>query len=128
MAKAPNNGGRRPLDPWVALVGPEIEENLSLRYLTSSLEASGFHTEILPFNGPGDFSPLLERIMTEAVPPFPIGVSMAFQRRAMDFAALAVALREPVVCDPLPPSVRLFSNPGFEPCSLHKKTRDLESE
>jgi hypothetical protein len=31
--------------PWIALVGPEFEENLSLRYLASSLAAAGFPSD-----------------------------------------------------------------------------------
>jgi anaerobic magnesium-protoporphyrin IX monomethyl ester cyclase len=78
----------------MALVGPEIEENLSLRYLASSLEALGFRTEILPFNGPGDFVPVLEALTTPETPPLVIGISPAFQWRAMNFIGLAVALRK----------------------------------
>ena len=33
--------------PWIALVGPEFEENLSLRYLASSLARAGYRSEIL---------------------------------------------------------------------------------
>ena len=35
---------------WVALVGPEVEENLSLRYLAASLERAGIRAELFPFN------------------------------------------------------------------------------
>ena len=41
---------------WIALVGPEIEENLSLRYCAASLEAAGYRCEILPFHEDGHFA------------------------------------------------------------------------
>ena len=76
----------------VALVGPEIEENLSLRYLCSSLAPHGFATDIVAFNHDGDFGPAIETIL--AAQPDIVGISLAFQWRASDFLALAVALRE----------------------------------
>ena len=79
---------------WIALVGPEEEENLSLRYLTASLEAAGFPTEIVPFNQPLDLAPVLKAILSAETPPAIVGISLAFQWRAKDCFALAVALRE----------------------------------
>jgi anaerobic magnesium-protoporphyrin IX monomethyl ester cyclase len=80
--------------PWVALVGPELEENLSLRYLAASLAAAGFESRILAYNSDADFAPVLTAITAAAEPPFAVGLSLAFQWRAPDFLALAVALRE----------------------------------
>ncbi|HYO59975.1 cobalamin B12-binding domain-containing protein, partial [Archangium sp.] len=80
--------------PWVALVGPEIEENLSLRYLASALARAGFRSEILPFNEGSRLAGLVERIARTDEPPLLVGISMAFQWRAPDMLALAVALRE----------------------------------
>src|SRR5579859_1547386 len=77
---------------WIALVGPEFEENLSLRYLSSSLRAGGFRAEILPFNRERDLPRIVAEIMEE--PPLIVGLSLAFQWRAKDFLALALALRE----------------------------------
>jgi hypothetical protein len=74
------------------LVGPEIEENLSLRYLCSSLAQHGYATDIVPFNRDLDFGPAMEAIL-EAQPAM-VGISLAFQWRASDFLALAVGLRE----------------------------------
>src|SRR5262249_18330418 len=79
---------------WVALVGPEIEENLSLRYIASSLARAGVRTELVPFNFEGDFSRALAAILNAEEPPVVVGISLAFQWRARDFLALAVALRE----------------------------------
>ncbi len=36
---------------WLALIGPEEEENLSLRYLTSVLATAGFSAETVPIVG-----------------------------------------------------------------------------
>lgn len=76
----------------VILVGPEIEENLSLRYIASSLAKAGHETSIVPFNGEADFVPALQTILAER--PVLVGISLAFQWRARDFLALAVALRD----------------------------------
>ena len=54
---------------WVALVGPEIEENLSLRYIAASLAASGFRSEIVPFNSEADFGSALEAILRPVLAP-----------------------------------------------------------
>ncbi|HEY3254507.1 MAG TPA: cobalamin-dependent protein [Polyangiaceae bacterium] len=80
--------------PWVALVGPEIEENLSLRYIASSLAVAGYGSEIVPFNSEADFGPALESILSAKDPPLLVGISLAFQWRASDFLALAVGLRQ----------------------------------
>ncbi len=78
----------------VALVGPELEENLSLRYLASSLAAAGHDTLLVPFNAEHDFGAALAAILEADVPPAIVGISLAFQWRARDFLALAMALRE----------------------------------
>ncbi len=78
----------------VALVGPELEENLSLRYLASSLEAAGFESAIVPFDGPHDLPRVLARLLDSGEPPALIGLSLSFQRRAKDFFALSIALRQ----------------------------------
>src|SRR4051812_26460870 len=80
--------------PWIALVGPEIEENLSLRYLASSLKPRGYDSEIIGFNQDSDFVKALAAILEANEPPLAVGISLAFQWRAPDFLAFAVALRE----------------------------------
>src|SRR6185369_10413391 len=77
---------------WIALIGPEFEENLSLRYLSSSLAAAGFRAEILPFNRDRDLVRIVAEVMAD--PPLLVGLSLAFQWRAKDFLAMALALRE----------------------------------
>jgi len=79
---------------YVALVGPEIEENLSLRYIASSLAKAGVKSELVPFNFEGDFASAMATILEAPEPPIAVGISLAFQWRARDFLALAVALRE----------------------------------
>jgi radical SAM superfamily enzyme YgiQ (UPF0313 family) len=79
---------------WIALVGPEIEENLSLRYLASSLAAAGFRAEIVPLAYDDEFGPALAAIEGAPEPPLLVGLSLAFQWRARDFLALAIALRQ----------------------------------
>jgi radical SAM superfamily enzyme YgiQ (UPF0313 family) len=76
----------------IALVGPEIEENLSLRYIAASLAARGHTSDIVPFNGPTDFGPALAQVVAAA--PALVGVSLAFQWRANDFLAFILALRQ----------------------------------
>lgn len=78
---------------WVALVGPELEENLSLRYLASVLTQAGIRAEIIPFNSERAFASVLSAIVDAATPPLVVGVSLAFQWRAKDALALVVALR-----------------------------------
>ncbi len=88
---AGTGGGR------VALVGPELEENLSLRYLAASLTTAGHAAEIVPFNRDRDLPRVLASILDPhgGGGPAPlVGLSLAFQWRARDFLALAVALRE----------------------------------
>ncbi|HEX6790549.1 MAG TPA: radical SAM protein [Candidatus Krumholzibacteria bacterium] len=77
--------------PTIALVGAEFEENLSLRYLASSVQNAGFAAEIVPFN---HFS-ALERVVdaTLAVAPLVVGISVPFQLRARELLSLAGELR-----------------------------------
>jgi radical SAM superfamily enzyme YgiQ (UPF0313 family) len=79
---------------WIALVGPEIEENLSLRYIASSLAEHGYASEIIPFNHDGDFGAAISSVIQADSPPLVVGISLAFQWRARDFLAYAMALRD----------------------------------
>lgn len=80
--------------PWLALVGPEIEENLSLRHLASSLGRAAFDCEILPFNAPEQLAAVLDAVLARPESPLAVALSLAFQWRALDFLALALGLRE----------------------------------
>lgn len=64
----------------MVLVGAESEENLSIRYLTSSIEAEGFRAELLAWSDPPDPRPLAEGI--RARDPLVVGLSLPFQTRA----------------------------------------------
>jgi anaerobic magnesium-protoporphyrin IX monomethyl ester cyclase len=77
----------------VALVGPEVEENLSLRYLAASLEQVGVFCELLPYNGSTDLPRVLSVLAAEPQPRL-AALSLSFQWRALDVLGLAVALRE----------------------------------
>ncbi len=79
---------------WIALVGPEIEENLGLRYLASSLTQAGISNRILKFNAASDFEWVLQAILDADTPPRMVALCLAFQWRAADFLSVAVALRE----------------------------------
>jgi anaerobic magnesium-protoporphyrin IX monomethyl ester cyclase len=79
---------------WIALVGPEIEENLSLRYLASSLAKAGHRSEIVPFSSEHEFGAAVAAVLDADEPPLLVGVSLAFQWRAMDMMAYAMALRD----------------------------------
>lgn len=80
------------LSPRVLLVGPELEENLGLRCIAAALQADGVAVDIAPF----DAMAALPGLVAQAIrlDPDLIAVSLAFQWRAHDVLALAVALRE----------------------------------
>ncbi len=79
---------------WVALIGPEFEENLSLRYLSSSLEQAGYRSQVIAFNDPQDLPQVLRAVLEGPKPPVLVGVSLAFQWRAVEMMALVIGLRE----------------------------------
>lgn len=76
----------------VVLVGPELEENLSLRYLHGALAAEGHEVTLVQFDFPRD----VERAAREIVAARPdlAGFSMVFTRRAEEYAALIARTRE----------------------------------
>lgn len=80
--------------PWIALVGPELEENLSLRYLAAALRTAGFRVEIVAFNQPRDLPVVLRTIADAEEAPILVGISVAFQWRAVELLAVAMGLRE----------------------------------
>jgi anaerobic magnesium-protoporphyrin IX monomethyl ester cyclase len=77
--------------PLVALVGAELEENLSLRYLAGTLEASGFSTSVIPFNHERHSDRAVQHVL--ATHPIAVGISVPFQLRARELLQLAGALR-----------------------------------
>ncbi len=75
----------------VALIGAELEENLGLRYMASSLEKQYHQVEIIPFNCDDDTDSVVRSVT--AFQPAIAGLSMVFTGRAREFCRLADALR-----------------------------------
>ena len=73
----------------VLLIGPNLEGNLSLQYLASSLRAAGHSARIGTFNTADD----VESVRAAAGEADLVGLSMCFQIRAREFLTLAVALK-----------------------------------
>ena len=80
----------------IALIGAELEENLGLRYMASSLESRGHQVEIVPFNTRNDIPNAIDRIRDFS--PRITGLSMVFTSRAPEFIRLAQRLREDHYC------------------------------
>jgi radical SAM superfamily enzyme YgiQ (UPF0313 family) len=76
----------------VALIGAELEENLGLRYIASSLEAQGHNVSIIPFNSAQDIETAVRQ--TLASESRIAGLSMIFTSRGREFCRLAARLRE----------------------------------
>jgi radical SAM superfamily enzyme YgiQ (UPF0313 family) len=74
-----------------ALIGPELEENLGLGYLHSSLETKGHQAQIFDFHTRTQ----IPQIVTEVIgfAPELVGLSMVYTARAREFVDLAAALR-----------------------------------
>jgi radical SAM superfamily enzyme YgiQ (UPF0313 family) len=77
--------------PLVVLVGAEIEENLSIRYLAAVLEAGGFTGMIIRFNESMESDAVVRDIC--AAGPLVVGISIPFQARARELLGLASHLR-----------------------------------
>jgi radical SAM superfamily enzyme YgiQ (UPF0313 family) len=78
----------------VALIGPEIEENLALRSLAACLTRAGYGTAIVPFANGSQLGPALAAVLDAPSPPLLVAVSLAFQWRALDCLAWIMALRK----------------------------------
>ena len=63
----------------VALIGPELEENLGLRYLSSSIERVGHDAAIFDFHDAHQRSMLVRAIL--GYDPQVVGLSMVFTDR-----------------------------------------------
>jgi anaerobic magnesium-protoporphyrin IX monomethyl ester cyclase len=74
----------------VVLVGPDLEENLSIRYLASALAAAGHVPRIVCFDSAADLS----RARAEAAEADLVGLSMCYQVRAAEFMQLASRLKQ----------------------------------
>ena len=76
----------------VSLIGAELEENLGLRYIASSLIRVGHTAELVPFNFSSDM-PTVIRAVKEQSPDL-VCLSMVFTIRGREFCTLATSLRE----------------------------------
>ncbi len=75
-----------------SLVGAELEENLGLRYICSSLESRGHIVDIVPFNSEHDQPNAVRQVIS--FEPDVTGLSMVFTSRAREFCNLAQTLRD----------------------------------
>lgn len=73
----------------VLLVGPDNEENLSIRYLSAALVDAGHETTLAPFNSWSD----LDQVAHAARETDFVGLSMCFQARAQEFLRLAQTIK-----------------------------------
>lgn len=74
----------------VLLAGPDFEENLSIRYLASSLQAKRHETSLAVFNSAED----VEAVAKQAGEAEIVGLSVCFQSRAQEFIALARRIKQ----------------------------------
>ncbi|MCG3179575.1 MAG: hypothetical protein BIFFINMI_01913 [Phycisphaerae bacterium] len=75
----------------IALVGPELEENLALRCIDAALTAAGHSPRIFDFHAAAQSPQIVRDIL--AFDPAVVGLSMVFTARAREYVALADALR-----------------------------------
>jgi anaerobic magnesium-protoporphyrin IX monomethyl ester cyclase len=75
----------------VALIGPELEENLGLRYLHASLRNAGHDARIIEFHAPEQIETVVSEIISWGADI--TGLSMVFTARAREFLRLANQLR-----------------------------------
>jgi anaerobic magnesium-protoporphyrin IX monomethyl ester cyclase len=74
----------------VLLAGPDFEENLSIRYLASSLQANRRETSLAVFNSADDMEAVAEQAGEAEI----VGLSVCFQSRAQEFIALARRIKQ----------------------------------
>lgn len=75
----------------LALIGPELEENLALRYIHAAVVAAGHEAVIFDFHEPAQIAQLVKDILAYA--PDAVGLSMVFTARGREYADLARSLR-----------------------------------
>jgi anaerobic magnesium-protoporphyrin IX monomethyl ester cyclase len=73
----------------VLLVGPDYEENLSIRYLSASLLSAGHEPALAAFNSRADIPAVAGVAECAGI----IGLSMCFQSRAEEFLHLAQSIK-----------------------------------
>ena len=75
----------------LALVGPEIEENLALRYIDAAARKAGHVPEVFDFSSAAQSQQVVEAILRFG--PDVVGLSLMYTRRSREFVALARELR-----------------------------------
>jgi len=98
----------------VLLVGPDLESNLSLGYLASSLRRGGHTATIVPFNTAADTA----AVLAAATGADALGMSMCFQVRADEFLELARLFRQ------VRPGRPVIAGGHFATCAAHELLRD----
>src|SRR2546421_6585302 len=74
----------------VLLAGPDFEENLSIRYLASSLQAKRHEASLAVFNSADDVEAVAEQAGKIEI----VGLSVCFQSRAQEFLTLARRIKQ----------------------------------
>lgn len=74
----------------VLLAGPDFEENLSIRYLASSLQAKRHEASLAVFNSADDVETVAELAGETDI----VGLSVCFQSRAQEFLTLARRIKQ----------------------------------
>jgi TonB family protein len=74
----------------VLLAGPDFEENLSIRYLASSLQAKRHEVSLAVFNSADDVEAVAEQAGEAEI----VGLSVCFQSRAQEFLTLARRIKQ----------------------------------
>ena len=104
----------------VLLIGYQDQDNLGLRYLMSSVNASGHQAGIMTYGS--DPERILERIRRDK--PDVVGFSLIFQYMAPDFGRVIAELRENGVTAHFTMGGHY---PSFEPAEILKHTPGLDS-
>jgi anaerobic magnesium-protoporphyrin IX monomethyl ester cyclase len=94
----------------VLLVGPDLEENLSLRYLSSALMAAGHTATIATFDSLADRPRVLELARKADL----VGLSMCYQIRALEFLELARDLKQDK------PNRAIVAGGHYASCTAHE--------
>src|ERR1700733_15167238 len=74
----------------VLLAGPDFEENLSIRYLASSLQAKRHETSLAVFNSADDVEAVAEQAGEAEI----VGLWVCFQLRGQEFLPLARRIKQ----------------------------------
>ena len=99
----------------ILLVGPDLESNLSLGYLASSLMQAGHAAEIVAFSSEADTVDVLRRALGADA----VGLSLSFQVRAPEFLELARALKAQRPTQPV------IAGGHFASCAASELLRDF---